>query len=245
MLRIPSEVTMLEIRNFSKSYSKGRKAVNDLSLRVEAGDIFAFVGHNGAGKSTTLRAIAGILDFEEGDIFIDGHSIQKEPLSCKKIISYTPDNPDIYEHLTGIQYLKFIADIFAVGDERTDRIEKYAAEFDILDDLGNLISSYSHGMKQKTAIISALLHEPRLMIFDEPFVGLDPKASRYLKDVMREACKRGCAVFFSTHVLDVAERLCNKVAIIRKGELALCGKMEDVLQNQSLEELFLEVTDDG
>ena len=234
---------MLEISHFTKSYAPNQKAVDDLSLRVEAGDIYAFVGHNGAGKSTTLKAIAGILDFEEGDIFIQGHSIKKDPLDCKKIISYTPDNPDIYEHLTGIQYLQFIADIFGMGSSRTKTIEKYAADFEILERLGDLISSYSHGMKQKIAIISAVMHDPALMIFDEPFVGLDPKAVLLLKNVMKEACAKGSAVFFSTHVLDVAEKLCNRVAIIRKGKLALCGDMEEVLRNQSLEELFLEVTD--
>ena len=234
---------MLKINHFSKSYSANQKAVDDLSLQVSAGDIYAFVGHNGAGKSTTLKAIAGILDFDEGDIFINGHSIKKEPMACKKIISYTPDNPDIYEHLTGIQYLHFIADIFGMDSSRTKTIEKYAADFEILDRLGDLISSYSHGMKQKIAIISAMMHDPKLMIFDEPFVGLDPKAVLLLKNAMKEACAKGSAVFFSTHVLDVAEKLCNKVAIIRKGKLVLSGDMEDVLQNQSLEELFLEVTD--
>ncbi|MDR0879326.1 MAG: ABC transporter ATP-binding protein [Clostridioides sp.] len=232
---------MLDIKNFSKSYKKGQKVVDGLNLRIEAGDICAFVGHNGAGKSTAIKAIVGILDFEEGEILIDGHSIKTEPIECKKILSYTPDNPDIYEHMTGIQYLNFIADIFDMGDERNERIKKYADAFEITDKLGNLISSYSHGMKQKLTLISAFMHEPRLMILDEPFVGLDPRAILVLKETMHEFCDKGCAIFFSTHVLEVAEKLCNKVAMIHKGKLALDDTMENLLRRNTLENLFMEV----
>ena len=233
---------MLEIQGFGKSYNNTTKAVDDLSLTVESGDIYAFIGHNGAGKSTTLRAIAGILDFDEGDILVDGFSIRKDPLACKSRIAYTPDNPELYEHLSGIQYLNFIADIFALGAERKARIEKYAEAFALTSALGDLISSYSHGMKQKLAIISGLIHEPKLFLLDEPFVGLDPKAALTLKEFMREFCARGRAVFFSTHILEVAERLCNKVAIIKGGRLVVSGEMDKVLSNQSLESVFMEVS---
>lgn len=236
---------MLEIKHFTKIYGGGKKAADDISLTVEPGDIFGFIGHNGAGKSTTIRAAVGVLDFTEGDIIIDGHSVKKEPIECKKITAYIPDNPDIYDNLTGMQYLNFIADVFEIGvQDREERIEKYAAVFEITEALTEPISSYSHGMKQKVAIISALIHEPKLLVLDEPFVGLDPKATFTLKEIMREMCKNGSAVFFSTHVLDVAEKLCNKVAIIKQGKLVASGTMEELVDKQSLEEVFLEVIDE-
>lgn len=239
------ERAMLEIRHFSKSYGGGKKAVDDLSLHVMPGDIYGFIGHNGAGKSTTIRAVVGVLDFKEGDIFIDGHSVRTEPLACKQITAYIPDNPDLYENLTGIQYLNFIADVFAIDvRDREARIRRYADQFEMTADLGSLISSYSHGMKQKLAIISALIHEPRLLVLDEPFVGLDPKASFTLKEIMRQMCDRGTAIFFSTHVLDVAEKLCNKVAIIKHGRLIAAGTMAELTEGHSLEEAFLEVDGD-
>ncbi len=233
---------LLEIRNLSKTYKGGKKAVSDLSLTVNAGDIFGFIGHNGAGKSTTIKSIAGVLDFEQGDIFIDGHSVKREPRLCKQMIAYVPDNPDLYDHLTGIQYLNFIGDIFRVGKaEREERIGRYAAQFDLTANLGDLISSYSHGMKQKLALISALMHEPKLMIFDEPFVGLDPKAVFTVKEIMHDLCAQGCAIFFSTHVLDVAEKLCNRIGIIKDGKLVACGSMEEVRGDISLEDVFMEL----
>ena len=236
---------MLEIQNYTKIYGEGKKAADNVSLTVEPGDIFGFIGHNGAGKSTTIRAIVGVLDFSEGDIFIDGHSVKKEPMECKKVTAYIPDNPDIYENLTGMQYLDFIADVFEISEQdRKERIKKYADMFEITDALPDLISSYSHGMKQKVAIISALIHNPKLLVLDEPFVGLDPKAAFTLKEIMHEMCKNGAAVFFSTHVLDVAEKLCNKVAIIKQGKIVASGKMEDIANSQSLEEVFLEVIDE-
>ena len=232
---------ILEIKNYSKSYSEGKKAADNVTLTVESGDIYGFIGHNGAGKSTTIRAVVGVLDFTEGEILIDGHSVKEEPLACKRITAYIPDNPDLYENLTGIQYLNFIADVFTLSaSEREERIRKYAEMFEITDALGDLISSYSHGMKQKVAIISALIHDPKLLVLDEPFVGLDPKASFTLKEVMHEMCGRGTAVFFSTHVLDVAEKLCNKVAIIKHGRIIASGTMEELTEGQSLEEAFLE-----
>ena len=232
---------MLEIRHYSKSYAEGKKAADDVSLTVEAGDIYGFIGHNGAGKSTTIRAVVGVLDFSEGEILIDGHSVKGDPMACTRITAYIPDNPDLYENLTGIQYLNFIADVFEIGSaEREERIRKYADLFEITDALGDLISSYSHGMKQKVAIISALIHDPKLLVLDEPFVGLDPKATFQLKGIMREMCEKGTAVFFSTHVLDVAEKLCNKVAIIRKGKIIAAGTMEELTAGHSLEEAFLE-----
>ena len=232
---------MLEIKNYTKSYGSGKKAADNVSLTVEAGDIFGFIGHNGAGKSTTIRAVVGVLDFTEGDIFIDGHSVKTEPIECKKITAYIPDNPDVYENLTGIQYLNFIADVFEIGAaEREELIRKYADAFEITDALGDLISSYSHGMKQKVAIISALIHSPRLLVLDEPFVGLDPKAAFVLKELMHEMCDKGTAIFFSTHVLDVAEKLCNKVAIIKQGRIIDVGTMEELTEGHSLEEAFLE-----
>ena len=236
-----SEKAMLEIKHYSKSYGGGKKAADDVTLSVMSGDICGFIGHNGAGKSTTIRAVVGVLDFSEGEILIDGHSVRDEPMACKRVTAYIPDNPDLYENLTGIQYLNFVADVFGISAaEREARIRKYAGLFEITDALGDLISSYSHGMKQKVAIISALIHEPKLLVLDEPFVGLDPKATFTLKELMHEMCRNGTAVFFSTHVLDVAEKLCNKVAIIKKGRILFSGTMEELTEGQSLEEAFLE-----
>jgi len=236
---------MLTINNFSKTYKGGKKAVDNISLQVKSGDIFGFIGPNGAGKSTTIKSIVGVLDYEEGEILISGHSMKKEPLICKKIIAYIPDNPDLYEHLTGIQHLNFIADIFGIPAAiREEKIREYADAFEITGNLGDLVSSYSHGMKQKLAIISAVIHEPKLLVLDEPFVGLDPKASVVLKKIMHELCDSGCAIFFSTHVLDVAEKLCNKVAMINHGKLAFAGTMEDMVREKeggSLEEVYMDV----
>ncbi|MDL2237480.1 ABC transporter ATP-binding protein [Christensenellaceae bacterium OttesenSCG-928-K19] len=235
---------MLIIKNLTKIYKGSKKAVDNLSLTVENGDIFGFIGHNGAGKTTTIKAVVGILDFDEGDIEIDSMSILQNPVGCKQVIAYIPDNPDLYEHLTGIQYLNFVGDIFAVEKaEREALISKYADAFEITRNLGDMISSYSHGMKQKLAVISALIHKPRLLVLDEPFVGLDPKAAHTLKTYMRELCDSGSAIFFSTHVLEVAEKLCDKVAIIKQGRLIASGTMEDVKGNSSLEDVFLELTD--
>lgn len=235
---------MLEIRNLTKTYKNGKKAVDKLTLSVADGDIYGFIGHNGAGKSTTIKSVVGVLDFDEGEIRIDGHDVKREPLLCKQATAYIPDNPDLYEHLTGIQYLNFIADIFGVMPaEKEKRIRDYADRFEITGALGDSIGSYSHGMRQKVAIISALVHEPRLLVLDEPFVGLDPKASLTLKEAMRELCSRGSAIFFSTHVLEVAQKLCNKVAIIRDGRLVVDGDMERLVRDHSLEELFMEVTE--
>ena len=237
---------MLEIKQFSKSYKGGKKAVDKLSLTIGAGEIYGFIGHNGAGKSTTIKAVVGVLDFEEGEIYIDGMSVRRQPLECKRVTAYIPDNPDLYGHLTGIQYLNFIADIFEVGRaERQERIQRYGDAFEITGALGDVISSYYHGMKQKLAILSALLHQPKLMVLDEPFVGLDPKASLLLKTIMREMCAQGSAIFFSTHVLDVAEKLCDKIAIIKNGRLVISGGMEELIREGSLEELFMEVAEAG
>jgi ABC-2 type transport system ATP-binding protein len=235
---------LLEIKNFSKTYGDGKKAVDDLSLEIEQGDLFAFIGHNGAGKSTTIKAIVGILPFEQGEILLDGVSIKNDPVACKKMIAYIPDNPDLYDALTGIQYLNFIADVFGISkEERKEKIEKYANLFDITNDLNNYIGSYSHGMKQKLAFISAFLHNPKILILDEPFVGLDPIASFSIKKVMREFCDAGGAIFFSTHVLEVAQKLCNKIAIIKQGKLVKQGLMEEVTKDESLEDVFMELTD--
>ncbi|MBR3226103.1 MAG: ABC transporter ATP-binding protein [Atopobiaceae bacterium] len=232
---------MLSIEHYSKSYGKGKKAADDVNLTVCSGDIYGFIGHNGAGKSTTIRAVVGVLDFSEGQILIDGHSVADEPVACKQVTAYIPDNPDLYENLTGIQYLNFVADVFGIGAaEREERIKKYADLFEITPALGDLIGSYSHGMKQKVAIISALIHDPKLLVLDEPFVGLDPKATFTLKEIMRRMCQQGAAVFFSTHVLDVAEKLCNKVAIIKHGKIIFTGTMEEFTEGHSLEEAFLE-----
>ena len=231
---------MLEIKNLTKTYKGGYRAVDNLSLTVEAGDIYGFIGHNGAGKSTTIESVVGVLDFDGRDIFIDGHSVKTEPLACKKVTAYIPDNPELYEHLTGIQYLNFLGDVFGVDKQtRTEKIGKYADVFEITSNLGDLISSYSHGMKQKLAIIGALIHSPKLLVLDEPFVGLDPKASFEVKKIMREMCESGAAVFFSTHVLEVAEKLCNKIAIIKKGKLVLSGETQEVLDGASLESVFM------
>ena len=236
---------MLSIEHLVKSYGGDVKAVDDLSIEVRPGDIYGFIGHNGAGKTTTLKSVVGILQFDEGEITIDGISIKDDPLACKKIIAYIPDNPDLYEYMTGIKYLNFIADIFGVGaDERRERIHKYADMFGLTDDLAQPISAYSHGMKQKLAICAAFLHEPKLIIMDEPFVGLDPLAAHTLKQLMREHCDRGGAIFFSTHVLEVAEKLCDKVAIIKEGRLIASGTMEEVRGNSSLEDVFLELEGD-
>ena len=233
---------MLSIKNLTKTYSGGKTAVSDLSLEIEAGDIYGFIGHNGAGKTTTIKAVAGILQFDSGEIYIDGVSVKDDPIRCKAMTAYIPDNPDIYEYLTGIQYLNFIADVFGIGKaERQESIKRYADDFELTPSLGDLISSYSHGMKQKLTIISALLHKPRLLIMDEPFVGLDPKATIILKDIMRGMCADGAAIFFSTHVLEVAEKLCNKVAIIKDGRLVTSGSTADVVGSESLESVFMEV----
>lgn len=232
---------MLKIEHLTKTYGE-KKAVDDLSLHIAPGEIYGFIGHNGAGKTTTLKSIAGILRFDEGEITIDGTSVKSDPLACKKKLAYIPDNPDLYEFMTGIKYLNFISDIFGVSaDDRQARIRKYADLFELTNDLAQPIASYSHGMKQKLAIISAWVHEPRLIIMDEPFVGLDPKASHLLKGMMRELCDRGGAIFFSTHVLEVAEKLCDKVAIIKAGKLIRSGTMEEVKGDDSLEEVFLEL----
>ncbi len=239
-------MSVLSIKNFSKTYSGGKKAADNINIEVESGDIYGFIGHNGAGKSTTIRSCVGVLEFEEGEIFIDGHSVKTEPLECKKVTAYIPDNPDLYDHLTGIQYLDFIADVFGIDAEtRTARIKRYADEFEITDALGDMISSYSHGMKQKVAIISALIHEPKLLVLDEPFVGLDPKAALVLKNFMREMCEKGSAVFFSTHVLEVAQKLCNKITIIKAGKIVAQGDMEELIGDQSLEDVFMEVIQDA
>lgn len=232
---------MLRIENVTKIYGE-KKVVDNLSLHIKAGEIYGFIGHNGAGKTTTLKSVVGILKFDEGKIFIDNKSIADRPIECKKEISYIPDNPDIYEFMTGIKYLNFIADIFQVdADTRQERIKKYSDMFELTDDLGQPIAAYSHGMKQKLAIISAWIHEPKLIIMDEPFVGLDPKASHLLKEMMREFCDNGGAIFFSTHVLEVAEKLCDKVAIIKAGKLIKSGTMDEVKGDDSLEEVFLEL----
>ena len=231
---------MLEIKNFTKTYGDF-KAVDALNLKVNAGEIYGFIGHNGAGKSTTIKAIVGALGFEEGEILINGKSIKDKPTECKKDFAYVPDNPDIYDHLTGVQYLNFICDIYKVKAERTKRIEELATLFGIKDNLGDLTSSYSHGMKQKLVLISALVHNPKLLVLDEPFVGLDPVASHKLKEIMKEICANGGAIFFSSHVLEVVEKLCDRVGIIKKGKLVKEGVVEDLIGDESLESLFLEI----
>ena len=232
---------MLYIEHLTKTFGE-KKAVDDLSLHIAPGEIYGFIGHNGAGKTTTLKSVVGIQQFDAGTITIGGHSIQEDPIACKKMLAYIPDNPDLYEFMTGIQYLNFIADIFDVeAEKRQKRIRKYAELFALTDDLAQPIAAYSHGMKQKLAIISAWLHEPKLILMDEPFVGLDPKASHILKGMMREVCDAGGAIFFSTHVLEVAEKLCDKVAIIKGGKLIRSGTMEEVKGDDSLEEVFLEL----
>lgn len=236
---------MLRIENLTKSYGS-KKAVDDLSLHIESGHIYGFIGHNGAGKTTTLKSVAGITEFDQGNIYIDGKSIKDDPLACKSIMAYIPDNPDLYEYLTGVKYLNFIGDVYGVSQsERESRIKKYGDMFELTDSLGEPISAYSHGMKQKLAVISALIHEPKLIIMDEPFVGLDPKASHLLKGLMRDLCDRGGAIFFSTHVLEVAEKLCDKIAIIKAGKLVVSGNTQEVIGDDSLEEVFLELEDDN
>ena len=232
---------MLKINHFSKTYGE-KKAVDDLTLHIRPGEIYGFIGHNGAGKTTTLKSVAGIMQFDSGEILIDGVSIQKDPIGCKKKMAYIPDNPDLYEFMTGMQYLNFVGDIFAIpADRRKQRIQELADTFELTGDLNQPISAYSHGMKQKLAIISAWIHEPKLILMDEPFVGLDPKASHILKGMMREVCNQGGAIFFSTHVLEVAEKLCDKVAIIKGGKLVRSGTMEEVKGDTSLESVFLEL----
>lgn len=232
---------MLEIQHLTKKYGS-KLAVDDLSLRIQPGEICGFIGHNGAGKTTTIKACCGILPFDSGEILVGGVSVQKDPIACKRQIAYIPDNPDLYDFMTGIKYLNFIGDVFGVSQaERRERIGRYGEMFELTGDLGQPISAYSHGMKQKLAIISALLHQPKLLILDEPFVGLDPKATHLLKGVMGELCRSGSAIFFSTHVLEVAERLCHRVAIIKSGKLVACGSMEEVKGDQSLETVFLEL----
>lgn len=232
---------MLKIEHLTKIYGE-KKAVDDLSLHIRPGEIYGFIGHNGAGKTTTLKSCCGILQFDGGEIYVDGISAKTDPISCKKKIAYIPDNPDLYEFMTGIQYLNFVADVFGVGAlDRKEYIRRYADAFELTADLAQPISAYSHGMKQKLAIISALIHQPKLIIMDEPFVGLDPKASHLLKSIMRELCDNGSAIFFSTHVLEVAERLCDKVAIIKGGKLVKSGTMEEVKGDTSLEDVFLEL----
>ena len=232
---------MLKIEHLTKAYGE-KKAVDDLNLHIAPGEIYGFIGHNGAGKTTTLKSVAGILQFDVGEITIGGISIKENPLECKRRFAYIPDNPDLYDYMTGIKYLNFIADIFGVGaNDRQERIKKYADAFELTADLAQPIAAYSHGMKQKLAIISAWLHEPKLILMDEPFVGLDPKASHLLKEMMRQVCDEGGAIFFSTHVLEVAEKLCDKVAIIKSGRLIRSGTMEEVKGDESLEDVFLEM----
>lgn len=232
---------MLKIQHLTKVYGT-KKAVGDLSLHIQSGEIYGFIGHNGAGKTTTLKSVVGILQFDSGEIYINGKSIKEDPLGCKSDIAYIPDNPDLYDYMSGIKYLNFVADIFGINEkERNERIHKYSDMFEITSDLAQPISAYSHGMKQKLAIISAWIHSPKLIIMDEPFVGLDPKASHLLKEMMREVCDNGGAIFFSTHVLEVAEKLCDKVAIIKGGKLIRSGTIEEVKGDDSLEEVFLEL----
>ena len=232
---------MLRIEHLTKSFG-GKRAVDDLSLRIAPGQIYGFIGHNGAGKTTTIKACCGIMSFDSGEVYIDGRSIKSEPLECKRVLAYIPDNPDMYDFMTGAAYLNFICDVFAVPQaERRERIRRYAGLFELTDDLGSPVSSYSHGMKQKLAVISALVHAPKLIIMDEPFVGLDPVASHKLKGLMREHCDAGGAIFFSTHVLEVAEKLCDMVAIIKSGRLIRAGTMDEVRGDDSLEDVFLEL----
>ena len=235
---------MLKIEHLTKTYGE-KKAVDDLSLHICPGEIYGFIGHNGAGKTTTIKSVCGILQYDSGDIFIDGVSLRQDPLACKAKLAYIPDNPDLYEFMTGIQFLNFVADIFGVGKERQERIRHYADAFELTADLAQPVSAYSHGMKQKLAVIAALIHSPKLIVMDEPFVGLDPKASHLLKELMREICDNGGAIFFSTHVLEVAEKLCDKVAIIKGGRLIRSGTMEEVRGDSSLENVFLELEEDA
>jgi len=233
---------MLQIKGVSKSYDGKHLACNKIDLEIKEGDIYGFIGHNGAGKTTLLKSIAGIIDFDAGDVLINGHSIRTEPLEAKKVIAYVPDNPNVYESLTGIQYLDFMGDVFAIAlDKRQHLVDKYAQMFEIAAVLNNPISSYSHGMKQKIVLIGALIHEPKVMLLDEPFVGLDPKASYLLKEVFKDMCSKGTLIFFSTHVLEVAEKLCNKVAIIKQGKIVANGNTLDIVKDHSLEDIFMEL----
>ena len=235
---------MIEIKNVSKSYDGKVKALNDISFKIDNGEIFAFIGHNGAGKTTMIKSLVGILDFDSGDIFINGKSIKKEPIECKREMAYVPDNPDLYENMTGLDFINFICDIYDVSlEERKVNIEKYSKMFEMDGKLGSDISSYSHGMKQKVALIAALSHNPDVLIMDEPFVGLDPKAVFDMKEIMHKMAKEGKTIFFSTHILDVAEKLCDRVAIIKKGEIVKIGKMKDIKGDESLEQVFLELGD--
>ena len=233
---------MIEFKNVSKEYEKGKKAVDGLNLQIRDGEIFGFLGPNGAGKTTTIKSIAGILDFEEGDILINGKSIKKEPIACKMQMAYVPDNPDLYENMKAIDFINFICDMYEVPrNERKERIEKYVNLFELKNNINDDISSFSHGMKQKVALIAALAHNPKVLIMDEPFVGLDPKAVFDMKEIMREMCKEGKTIFFSTHILEVAEKLCNRVAIIKQGKIVKVGNMEEVKGDESLERVFLEL----
>ena len=232
---------MLKIEHLTKKYGD-KTAVDDLNLHIQKGEIYGFIGHNGAGKTTTLKSVVGILQFDEGEIYVGGESVKEQPLKCKRKIAYIPDNPDLYDYMTGIKYLNFIADIFGVEESvRQERIRKYAEMFEITDDLAQPIASFSHGMKQKIAIIGALIHKPKLLVLDEPFVGLDPRAAVVLKDIMHKMCEEGAAIFFSTHVLEVAEKLCNKAAIIKEGKLVAAGTMQELTGGESLESVFMEV----
>lgn len=234
---------MLTIKNLTKTYKGGKKAVDNLSLTVRAGDIYGFIGHNGAGKTTTIKAVVGIHDFDQGEILIDGKDVRSRAMDCKRVTAYIPDNPDIYEYLTGIQYLNFLADIYQVSQrDREERIRREAEDFGIYSVLGDLVSTYSHGMRQKLALTGALIHEPKLLVLDEPFVGLDPEASLLLKRKMHAFCERGSAIFFSTHVLEVAEKLCNRIAVISGGRLIVEGDTKELTKNKSLEDVFMEVT---
>ena len=237
---------MIEIKEFSKIYNNEKKAVDNISLKVNDGEIFAFIGHNGAGKTTTLKSIAGILDFEQGDILINGKSIKKEPIECKMQMSYVPDNPDLYENMKAIDFINFICDMYEVPkNERKEKIEKYVSLFELQNNINDEISSFSHGMKQKVALIAALAHNPKVLIMDEPFVGLDPKAVFDMKEIMREMCKEGKTIFFSTHILEVAEKLCSRVAIIKQGKIVKVGNMEEVKGDETLERVFLELDEEN
>ena len=237
---------MIEIKNISKIYNNEKKAVNNISLTVKDGEIFAFIGHNGAGKTTTLKSIAGILDFEEGDILINGKSIKKEPIACKMQMAYVPDNPDLYENMKAIDFINFICDMYEVNKkQRKEKIEKYVTLFEMQNNINDEISSFSHGMKQKVALIAALAHTPQVLIMDEPFVGLDPKAVFDMKEIMKEMCKEGKTIFFSTHILEVAEKLCSRVAIIKQGKIVKIGNMEEVKGDESLERVFLEIDEEN
>ena len=236
---------MIKLQNFSKSYDGKNYIIDDLNLTINKGDMFGFIGHNGAGKTTTIKAVVGILNFEKGDILIDGVSIKKDPLKCKQILSYVPDNPEIYENLTGYQYINFICDVYGVEpNKRIPLIEKYCEELELVGVLNDLVSSYSHGMKQKLVLIASLVHEPKILVLDEPFVGLDPKASFNLKKIMKEFCENGGSIFFSTHVLEVAQKICNKIAIIKKGKIIIQGEVDKLTQSQSLEDIFMETADE-